>query len=163
MLEQKIEDVIGEVLTGDTQKNALEFVTYLRTNEMLFEREKGYWEDKYYWGIKYNNKFVCFVLISSEDKTDPESWTIWSDDSGSNTFGDYQLDEHIKVILWKNVDICGNCGGCGNPGGSRKIIFGKEYNNVCVTAMRFTSPDAETMECVKKMVEIRKNDILKDI
>jgi hypothetical protein len=165
MFEQKIEDIIGEVLIGDAQKNALDFVAYLRSSEMQFEREKGYWEDKYYWGIKYANKFVCFILINSEGKTDPESWTIWSDDSGSNTFGDCQLDEHIKEILWKNVDICGNCGGCShykNPGGTRKTIFGKEFDNVCITTMRFTTPDTKTVECVKKMVEIRKNDILKN-
>ena len=86
-------------------------------------------------------------------------WTIWSDDSDSNWFEDFPLDDHAKEIAWKNVDICGNCGGCDNPGGSRKTIFGKEFNNVCRTTMRFINPDIEALECVKKMVEIRKNDI----
>jgi hypothetical protein len=163
MPEQKIEYFINDVLIGDTQKNALEFVAYLRKNEMLFEREKGYWEDKFYWGIKYKDNFVCFILIGSENKTEPNNWTIWSDDSGSNLIGDCQLDEYIKEILWENVDICGNCGGCDKPGGSHKTIFGKEFNNVCRTAMSFTNPDVATLECMKKMVEIRKNDILINI
>ena len=164
MSEQKIENSIGEILTGDTQKNALEFASFLRASEMLLERGKDYWEDKHYWMIKYKDEYVCFILVGSEDKTEPESWIVWSDDSDSNWFANFPLDEHMKEIAWKNVDICGNCGGCKsrkNPGGTRKTIFGKEFDNVCITTMSFTNPDAETLECIKKMVEIRKNDILR--
>jgi hypothetical protein len=160
MPEQKIENFIGEVLAGDAQKNALEFVAYLRTGEMLFERGKGYWEDKLYWMIKYKDKYVCFLLINgAEDKTEPEGWIIWSDDSDSNWFTDFPLDDRIREIAWKNVDVCANCGGCKNPGGTRKTIFGKEFDKVCITTMKFINPDAETLECVKKMIEIRKNNI----
>jgi len=154
MSEQKIEEIIGEVLTGDVQKNALEFVAYLRANEILFERGKGYWENKYYWLIKFKNEYVCFILIEEKD------WIIWSDDSDSNWFEDFPLDEYLKEIAWKNVDICENCSNGCSPG-TRKIIFGKEFVNVCRTTMRFTNPDVEELECMKKMVEIRKNDILK--
>ena len=161
MFEQRIDEIIGEVLIGDAQKNALEFIAYLTSNEMQFERAKGYWEDKYYWVIWYKDKIVCFILISSEDKTDPESWIIWSDDSDSDWFADFPLDEHIKEIFWENIDICGNCGYC--SGGTHKMIFGKEFDNVCRTTMRFDNPNAETLKCVKKMVEIRKNDIFRNI
>ena len=164
MPEQQIENYIADVLTGDAQKNALGFATYLRASEMQFERGTGYWEDKLYWLIKYKTDYVCFILINgSEDRSEPEGWVIWSDDSGSNWFEDFPLDEHMKEIAWKHVDICGNCGDCGNPGGSRKTIFGKEFNNVCRTTMRFINPDVEALECAKKMVELRKNDILGNI
>jgi len=163
MPEQKIENFITEFLATDAQKNALEFVAYLRASEMQFERGTGYWESKLYWIIKYKDEIVCFILIGSEEKPGPDPWTIWSDDSGSNCFADFPLDEQMKEVAWKNVDICGNCGGCDKPGGSRKTIFGKEINNVCRTTMRFIDPDAETLECMKKMVEIRKNDILRNI
>ena len=160
---QSIEDSIVEILTGEAQKNALEFAAYLRANEMLFEKGRGYWEGKLYWLIKYKEEYVCYILIGAEEKPGPGPWIIWSDDSGSNCFEDYSLDEQMKEVAWKNVDICGNCGGCDNPGGTRKTIFGKDFNNVCRTAMNFTNPDVETLECVKKMVEIRKNDILRTI
>jgi hypothetical protein len=164
MPEQRIENSIDEVLIGDAKKNALEFIAYLRAGEMLFERGKGYWEDKLYWMIKYNGEYVCFLLFNgTEDKTEPEGFIIWTDDSDSNWFVDFPLDEHIREIAWKNVDVCANCGSCKNPGGTRKTIFGKEFYNVCITTMKFINPDVETLECVKKMVEIRKNDILKNI
>jgi hypothetical protein len=91
MTEQGIENSIGKVLVGDTQKNALEFVAYLRASEMLIERfAKGYWADKFYWSIKYKGTTVFYVLINgsydnniSYDKTEPDGWIIWSDDSDS--------------------------------------------------------------------------------
>ena len=160
MPEQNIEYFIDTTLTGETRRNALEFAAYLRANDMLFVRGKGYWEDKLYWMITYKDEYVCFILLNgsgSEEIFAP--WTIWSDDSDSNWFADFPIDEHTKEIAWEHVDFCGNCGGCDNPGGSRKTIFGKEFNNVCITTMRFINPDIEVLECVKKMVEIRKNDV----
>jgi len=47
-------------------------------------------------------------------------------------------------------------------GGSRKTVFGKEFEYVCRTTMRFDNPDAETVECMKRLIELRKNNILKN-
>jgi hypothetical protein len=161
MCEQIIEDVINNVLIGDAKNNAMEFAHYLRSNEMLFEREKGYWEDKYYWGIKYNDEYVCFILINNEEKTDPESWTVWSDDSGANTFGDSSTDEKTKEIIWEHVIVCNNTERCFDGcKRSRKTILGREFDNVCGTAVKFENPTGVTLEDMKKMIEIRKSDIL---
>ena len=158
MLEQRIETHINDILTGDAQKNALDFVKCLRVSDMTFERGKGYWEDKHYWMIKYKGEFVCFILIGGDNEKD-ESWTIWSDDSGSNWFENYPLDEHTKEIIYMNVDLCENCGGC--IGGTSKTIFGKTFDIVCRTAFKFDNPDHEVVECTKKLVELRKKDIQK--
>ncbi|MCL2014030.1 MAG: hypothetical protein FWG69_03470 [Oscillospiraceae bacterium] len=157
MPEQIIESHIKETLAGDKRENALDFVAHLKANEMQFERGKGYWEDKLYWMVKYKGEYVCFILFSSDEDG---NWIIWSDDSGSDWYANAPMDASMKEIAWKHVDICGNCGGCKNPGGSRKTIFGKEFDNVCVTPMKFDSPDSETVECMKKMIEIRKTDII---
>jgi hypothetical protein len=163
--EQRIENYIFDVLIGDTQKNALDFVAYLRANEMLFEKGKGYWEDKLYWMIKYKDEYVCFILVngygSVGDKTEPEGWIIWSDDSGSNWFENFHLDDYIKKIAWDNVDFCAKCGSC--SGGTSKTIFGKAFDKICRTTFRFNNPDVQALKCVKKMVELRKNDILRNI
>ena len=164
MPEQIIEKFITEVLTGDAQHNALEFAAYLRASEMLFERGTGYWEGKLYWMIKYKGESVCYILLGAEEKPGPGPWIVWSDDSGSNCFADFPLDEHMKEIAWKNIDICTdpvNCGACNKRGytNKTKTLFGKEFNNVCLTTFRFTDPDVEELEFMKKLVEIRKNDI----
>lgn len=96
------------------------------------------------------------MLKDSDEKTEP--WIIWSDDSGSDWFSVCALDEQLKEIAWSNVDFCGNCGSCG--GGTHKTIFGKAFDNVCRNTFRFDNPNAETLECVKKLVKMRKDDII---
>jgi hypothetical protein len=157
MFTQKVSEYIGNALTGETRQNAADFFEYLIRSEIKLDRGKGYWEDKLYWMAKYKGEYVCFVLINDgTDKTEPIGWVIWLDGGGENWSDNSALDERTKEIAWEHVDICGNCGGCAHPGGSYKTIFGKGFDNVCVTAMRFDNPDAETIECVKKLVELRK-------
>ena len=129
---------------------------------MRFVRGKGYWEDKLYWMIAYQDQYVCFILLhGSGSEAEFAPWTIWSDDSDSPWYADFPLDAHMRQTAWKHVDICGNCGGCGNPGGSRKTVFGREFDHVCRTTLRFVNPDREALACAEKMVEIRKADILR--
>ena len=149
MPEYKIDNYIEDALTGDARQNAVNLFEYLLKNEFHFERGKGYWADKLYWMVKCKDEYVCFIFINSDKDG---NWIIWSDDSSSDWYADAPMDESMKEIAWKHVDICGNCGGCKNPGGNRKTIFGKEFDKVCVTPMRFDNPDAKTVECVKKLM-----------
>jgi hypothetical protein len=133
---------------------------------MQFERGGGYWKDKLYWCVNYKGESVCYILIystaSAEDSKEP--WVVWSDDSGSDWFANSQLDEQSKEFAWGNVDICGNtvvaCGGC--MGRKRKQIFGKEFDTVCGITFRFNNPNAEAVECLMKLAELRKADVDKD-
>jgi ribosomal protein S18 acetylase RimI-like enzyme len=166
MEEQKIQHYITETMSGEAQKNAMDFANFLQAEDMRFERGGRYWEDKLYWCINYMGENVGYVLlyspISAVDSAEP--WVVWTDDSGSNWFADYPLDEQVKVIAWKNIDICGNtgeiCGGC--MGRTHKKIFGKEFDNVCGITFRFNNPNGDAVECLKKLVKIRKRDIEKN-
>jgi len=165
MIEQSIENCIIEILSKDIQNFALDFIAYFRTNEMIFKRGKGYWEDKFYFMVKYQNEFICFILIGdSENRGIP--WIIWSDSSDSSDSQWYEntsLDERIKEIAFQNIDFCGKCSPNSSCyGGTHKMIFGKEFDNVCVTTFRFDNPNVESLECVKKMVELRKDYILRN-
>ncbi len=159
MLEKHVEESILETLAGERRQNALVFFAYLSADGMRFERGKGYWEDKYYWRVRYRDEVVCFVLINgTKCKSEPEGWMIWSDDSGSKGYEGYPLDERTREIAWQHVDFCGNCGGECHPG-VRKTVFGRDFDHVCRTTLRFVNPDAEALACAMKMMEIRKNDI----
>ncbi|MDR3119839.1 MAG: GNAT family N-acetyltransferase [Clostridiales bacterium] len=162
VFERKMEDYICETLAGDAQNNASVFAAYLRAQDMEFERGTGYWEDKRYWMIKYKGEYLCFILINGRGekahKDEPEGWIIWFDGGGHNSFEDALLDEYTKELAWRNVDYCGHCGGVCD-GGTHKIIFGKKFEKVCNTTFRFDNPDSEAVECAKKLVEIRKDDI----
>lgn len=157
MDEQKIQDYICEELSLDDQKIALDFVEYMKNNEMEFVKDNGYWKDKIYYQIKFNTKCVCYIAIKDPDEKD-NHWTIWSDDMGSNWLEEITLEKRIKETAWKHIDFCGNCGSCG--GGRRKVIFGKEFDNVCGCTFRIDNPDLDALLFMKKMVQIRKNEIL---
>ena len=180
MSANKIENHITEALSGDVQKSALDFTAFLQANEMQFERGGGYWKDKFYWCVNYMSESVGYILLyspaSAVDSAEP--WVVWTDDSGSKWFEDYpigwslasqaarpcNLDEKTKEVSWQNIDFCGNsgeaCGGC--VGRTRKKIFGKEFDNVCGITFRFNNPNADAVECLKKLVAIRKRDIEKN-
>jgi len=158
MAEKNIQAFINEFLTDKAQENAAEFVAYLQANEMLFERCRGgYWADKLYWLIKYKTEYVCFILVNGYEAGD---WVIWFEGGNADWFSDSLLEAHMKEIAWQNADFCGNCGYC--DGGKHNDIFGKEFDNVCRTPLSFTNPNNEELGCMKKLVEIRKTNIIRN-
>ncbi|MCL2812244.1 MAG: hypothetical protein FWD25_10220 [Clostridia bacterium] len=145
MLEEKIKDV----LTGEAQKNALDFAAYLKANEMVGGGPHG--------EVSYQGKCVCYVHMDGAAEK-PGPWTIWPDGDYSAEHKDVPMSECMKEIAWANVNICADCGAGCSPG-NRKMIFGKEFDNVCSATMAFNNPDAETLECVKKLLEMKKRDV----
>ena len=160
---EKIENIIAETLVGEAQENARSFVRRLLRHNLLFENGKGYWEGKPYWMVKYKNEYVCFLFIHGSPakyEGEPEGWMIWSGENDSSWRADRLLDDQTKETAWKNVDVCGKC----SPdslcfGGSRKTVLGKTFDNVCRTTFRFDNPNAEAVECAKKLIELRMGGI----
>jgi len=165
MSKEKIEANINEVLKDSTQENALDFIAYLGTDDM------EYVHSDFCWDVKYKGESVCFIMIGGfEDKhlshwviwSDqvPGTWTSWADGDKNDEYVDFPVDEHIKEIAWANVNKCGQCGGKCSPG-RRKTVLGKAFDNLCQSAMVFTNPDTEALDCAKKMIDARKGDISK--
>jgi len=152
-----IADYIVAELSSDEQKIALDFVGFLKSNGLEFVKDEGYWKDKIYYIIKLNDKCVCFIAIKDPDEPG-NHWTVWSDDMSSISLADYPIKSELKKIAWSHVDGCGNCGSC--AGGKPKIIFGKEFAKVCGCTFRIDNPSAEDLRFMKKMVSIRKEEIL---
>jgi len=150
MSNKKFEDVFKEALPGDTLKNALDFVDFLCVNEII-QTGQHEWH--------YKGECVCYIDTQSES----HSWIVWTEGDYSREHEVFPIDERTKEIAWENVMKCGNCDDV-SCSGEAKIIFGKEFSNVCnadsveMTFM-FTNPEAETLECVKKLVLMRKHII----
>ena len=80
-----IEDAIKQELNGDDQKKTLEFVSFLRANEMEFIRGNGYWANQYYWYVRYRGEDVCYILVNGTgDEMDSAPLAVWSDISDSS-------------------------------------------------------------------------------
>lgn len=164
MPKRNIEEVICDVLTGNAQKNALDFVAYLRAHEIPIEKAETYWD------IQYKGHTVCFLWVDGScslpgpwtiwSAQEPGTWATWPEKEHSGTHGEVPVDNHTQEVAWANVNFCTDCGGGCAPG-KRKVILGRAFDTVCSSTMAFTNPDADALACAKKMVDIRKDDILR--
>ena len=163
MSGKTIEDAIGEILKGDAQKNALDLAGHIRAGEGAgdFSIGKLNEEDHSFWVAKKKGENVCCVLMNGSN---PESFTVWvcGDDIGGRAGA--AVDGQTKEAAWANVFFpCGSCGSGCSPESRRKTVFGKNFDDVCTAelgvAMQFENPDGDTLDFVKKIVDVRKSDI----
>ena len=156
-MPRKIEEVINDVLKGDTQKNAMELVAYLRAKEFaistLDEKDADTWSG-------FDVADLCYVNVNGSDQF-PGPWTVWIAANNLGQHSEGLADECVKEFAWSHVSPCGSCGGKCSPG-THTTVFGRDFENVCSHNLIFINPDAKTVEGMKKIVDIRKNDILKN-
>lgn len=150
MSEKTFQERIQETLTGATQQNALAFAAYLDKEGMTVSGGE----------ISYNGYPLCYIHIDGKPEI-PGPWTIWSPDGFTATHPNVPMSDDLIKIAHAHANVCGKCGAPCAPG-SRKTIFGKEFDNICSSDMMFTDPDAATLECVKKLLEIKKQDAPED-
>jgi len=94
------EETIKDTLTGETQKNALNFTAFMAANGITTGENHG--------TVVYNGKVLAWMHM--DGKTDlPGPWTVWPDLIGTVPDG-FDFDDAMKEIAWKNVNICASCG-----------------------------------------------------
>ena len=150
------EDYIKENLTGETQQNAFNFVQHLIS---LGITAGGSTNDGKY---VYKGKTVCYTYFGNSKNMPgyPEPWTVWTcDDDYSKEIENVPFTNRLKEIAWANAhkhDI--NCPSINTwcKGGKRKVIFGRDFDNVCGAMLAFTDPDAAALACLKALMELRK-------
>jgi hypothetical protein len=140
------EDFIKKILKGNTQKNALDFAAFLKANDITTGENHS--------TLIYNGNVLAWMHMDGQQEL-PGPWTIWPDLTGTVPEG-FIFDDAMKEIAWQNVNICAKCGGDCAPGSS-KSIFGKDFMNVCGAILAFTDPGSITLECVKRLMEMRKH------
>ena len=157
MSKKRIEDVINNVLKGDPQKNALDFIAHLRADEKSgdFSIEMHDEKDESGWSVSN----LGFIVINGSDDF-PGPWTMWLEVNNIGEHSEAPVDEHIKEFAWAHVSPCGSCGGDCSPGTSTKV-FGRGFENVCQHNLMFVNPDADAVGRMKAIIDIKKNDILK--
>jgi len=153
---RKIEEVINDTLKDDMWKNALDFIGHLRADEgfSVSNEKEG---DKSFW-VKYKGKLVCEISMNGSENFS-KVWTVWVYGDCIGEHEDSSVSEGVKAVAWASITPCRNCGAECSPG-RRKTVFGKAFDNVCQTTLMFENPDTETLDCMKKIVDISKKDIL---
>jgi len=155
MSEQKKVTIEDEVKNSDLndnmKKHMLNFVFFLRDNEFLIKSEN----DGNGWKIIYMNECIGHMNFTNVG--------IWIDSCDFGSGG--SADDVLKETTWDHVRVCeyfssrGKQCGCGRQPGFKKLIFGKEYNNICFANLEFINPDIETMEKINKLMLLLKQNM----
>jgi len=148
-----IEKAINDHFKGEAQKNAQDFIVYLKANDVVFHES-----DNYFWHPKYKGKDLFTLNVEvNDDRASFDAFVNLLPREWENET--LPIDKRTKEIIWNNVRPCeiAGCGDC-SPGIS-KNIFGKVFNNLCGSFLGIYDPDAETYNCLKKIFDGIKNDI----
>ena len=150
----KIEDVIVESVKEEHRKNALDFVEYIRMGKMT-----PAWASQNAWKVNYKGQVLCYIRTAGTahyHNLDDGSWHI-----NFAVYSDYVYDVDVSEdaikLIWDKVKHCTNCYNCAPA--NRLTINEKVFDKVCHQWHIIKNPDAETLECVKKLVDAIKNSV----
>ena len=155
----KIEEEIIAQLGGDLQKNALDFIAYLKESGMTPDATHSS-------AFRYFDKWVCILIIMPIDGK--IGWTIFDNPLCGREY-DLPVDDDLKEFAWKHVNICchftsgGKYCGCGNQPGKHATIFGKEFDNVCTSEVAFSNPDAGALKKIVRLIDAWKDHVVEEI
>jgi len=163
MVEQiLIENVINEKLTGEAQKNALDFVGFLKANEISLDYNPGESGATAIWngavgGIVGNS--IGYITINGDENC-PGPWTFWLNSCDFD--GSDSADDEFKNAIWAFASPCGKChdGWEKCMGSGKRTILGKEFENQCHSPLMFCNPDAGALENMKKFLLYLKQQFL---
>ena len=153
-VRQKIEDVISDLLKGDMKTNALDFIAWLRENKIAITKNS---ESAYTFKIMGKSAGRIFI--------EKDNFVIEPYINYKNKEIDVLItDAGMQDVIWDNLFLCRRCAphNCtpevneskDNFIGFKKIILGKEFNNLCKSeGIRYPCPDEKTINFIKTIIE----------
>jgi len=174
-----LEEHLRAALSGEQQKDALDFIAYLKAGGVTLDSKPPHVMDSggskgycYSFGSDERRKIALFVVLVIEPFG--RGWTVCMG-SADNGSADHMLteserqteakstdDEALKEFAWKHVRICqhfrtnGKECGCGNQPGIRVTVFGKAFDNNCNGNIEINNPHGETLESAKRLADVWK-------
>lgn len=149
----KIEDIINHVLSGDMQKNALDFVDFLSANGFQTEYNPDEYEENKWTGAIGGvvGDSIGYMFVRAGTNC-PDPWNIWLNEYEFD-YSSSAEDDELKEFIWKNVNGCSKCNpNWENCGGGERVVLGKKFDRLCHSPMSFYVPDAQELEKLKKLL-----------
>jgi len=144
----EIEDIISNSYDGEMKENLLDFIIYLRNNKLNPARSSAST-----WKISLKACVVCYLRYDSDAKTITIHPII-------GEYGHDCLSGKLKEIVWTNTKKKKDCHGSCRCSYKLKTIFGRASGiYTCGNAIDFINPNAHEIECIKKLLELRKHTI----
>ena len=139
----KIEDEIKNGLSGDVQKNALDFTTFLRANDFSanLKNEHGGWS------IPSNGRIIVGLHVISDEN-------VFGIILNTCNFSGDPVDDDVKEFAWAHVALCQCCDRATSCEMSQKnvTIFGKEFASICIAPLECFNLNADELKKVQKLV-----------
>ena len=176
----KITEEAKTYLSGENLENALDLLVYLK------DSGRTWILSEYHPEFFYMGELTCLIayLKSPMDGEtyeamrrqieeagnrfvyDPSSsWNIccWQNADDIYEPIEFPVSEDLKQYARANVWRCIGChtgdDGCPTPGGSRRTVFGREFQNACCNVFQLSNPDKNEMEHIKTLMELQKHII----
>ena len=172
----KIEEETGTYLKGDNLRIAMDLLVYLK------ESGRTWIMSEYHPEFYYMGELTCLIAYAKTDYDEAtlakirqqieeagnryvyypsSSWNLccWQHDDDIYELDSFPVDEGLKDFARENVWKCIRCDGCSAPGGGRRTVFGKEFDNACCNVFQFANPDDEMLVYIKKLMELEKHII----
>lgn len=148
-----IEDVIGDFLEGDALRNAMNFITFLRENNM-----NPRWSSANAWRVTgKKSKEICAINLGGAKGAhlnfmEVGDWRICGLEGLNQKYLDeYSACDEMKEFVWANIKPCTRCSSCGPR---NRTYIGKSFDECCMLSIK--NPDAKSLELIKKLVAANK-------
>jgi len=151
------EEVISKYFTIESVKeNLSRFIAWLKTNGTSlayadFEGQSPFWE------ANHKNKSFYIVLNSTDNIC------IMMNVAFSSEYQSVMIENNMQDVILNNLQYCSrkdgsHCNNCHLPPdvtGVDNVVFGKEISNLCCGQfISFSNPNNETLEGIKKLIEL---------
>jgi len=155
---QKLEDYVSEMLEGETQANALDFLAWLKENKLT---RKKWGESAWIYQAedsergRFSIKKGMWRVSVRAPYSAPE-------------FQDFLTQENLLDIVHANMNKCRRCDHthlCAAKVGEdkekfigfKKTVLGREFDDLCGVGTNFVNPDKKALECIEKIIEYEIN------
>ena len=155
----KIREKFAEVFSEERLKSTLDFVDYLEESGRLCEFNP----DDPCICFDYMGEYSGLFLYEKNEDITMSIWFLlcWRNNCDVSEHENFPVDENLKEFAQKNIHKCTECGGCRSYGfgPTSRIIFGKEFDNVCNDVFHFYSPEGDELKNVIRLMELQKHII----
>jgi hypothetical protein len=146
----KIGEIIPEYLEGKVKQSLEELLEFCRINGIKYP-----WSATNIWKLQLKVKTVGMIYVGKYPcqgkNVTKGSW--YAHINTEPLVDEFIIKENLTEVIHRNVIPCvhgvKSCGA-----GKTMTIFGKEFHGV--HGVLFKNPDAESLDCIKKLLEYRK-------
>ena len=145
----KIDEFAREQLSGDTLKNFLRFLEFLKDNKLNPRAQS-----KHVWTFWYKGLRVCYIMIFKD------LWAVtdlgrYSDGEVFKDLEKHLTDDSLKQYIIDNARVP-KCDGCNGSANIPNFLKGKFEELCSCCPLRINNPESESFEYAKELVLITK-------